>query len=326
MARSLAVNNRLPDYPPEVTAVRIERLASGAPPLYEMSVEEARAADLAAIRAETEPPGPVAQLQSLEFEAPAGRLPARLYAPGGRRPPVLVYFFGGGWVLGQIDTADAIARSMTTTADIAVFVPGYRLAPEHKFPAAVEDAEAAVRWIARNATRLGVDGGRIAVGGDSAGGNLAAAVTHLLRDAGGPQLAFQLLVYPVTEYLADTASARDVDDPVFFNPRSVRWYWEHYLPSPKHGRDPRASPLLAERFEDLPPGLVITAEHDPLRDEGEQYAEKLASAGVPVRLSRYEGMVHGFFAMTRQLAGARAAHAEAAAALRAALSTRPPCH
>jgi acetyl esterase len=316
------VSDRLPEYPSEVEAVRLERLASGAPPLYEMSVEEARAADLAAIRAETAPPTPVAHLESVEFEGPAGRLPARLYAPARHRPPVLVYFFGGGWVLGQIDTADAIARSLTSAADIAVFVPGYRLAPEHKFPAAVEDAEAAVRWVARNAAHLGVDGARMAVGGDSAGGNLAAAATHLLRDAGGPRLAFQLLVYPNTRYLADTQSARAVDDPVFFNPRSVRWYWEHYLPSPKHGRDPRASPLLAERFAELPPALVITAEHDPLRDEGEQYAEKLAAAGVPVRLSRYEGMVHGFFAMTRQLTPARAAHAEAASALRAALFAR----
>jgi acetyl esterase len=228
---------------------------------------------------------------------------------------VLVYFFGGGWVLGQIETADAIARSLVNRADIAVLVPGYRLAPEHRFPAAVEDAEAAVRWAAASADRLGIDGERIAVGGDSAGGNLAAAVTHLLRDGTGPRLAFQLLVYPVTQHLADTPSARAADDPVFFNARSVRWYWEHYLRSPEDGRDPRASPLLAGRFDTLPPALVITAEHDPLRDEGERYAEKLAAAGVPVRLSRYDGMVHGFFAMTRQLSGAREAHAEAAAAL-----------
>jgi acetyl esterase len=132
-------------------------------------------------------------------------------------------------------------------------------------------------------------------------------------------VSFQLLVYPVTQYLAGTESARVVDDPVFFNPHSVRWYWEHYLPSPQLGNDPRASPLLAARFDGLPPALVITAEHDPLRDEGELYAAKLADAGVPVRLSRYDGMVHGFFAMTRQLTRARDAHAEAASALRAAL-------
>jgi acetyl esterase len=178
--------------------VRLERLGSGAPPLYEMSVEEARAADLAAIRAETAPPTPVARVENLEFEGAAGPLPARLYMPARHRPPVLVYFFGGGWVVGQIDTADPIARSLTSAADIAVFVPGYRLAPEHKFPAAVEDAEAAVRWVAKHAADLGVDGARMAVGGDSAGGNLAAAVTQLLRDAGGPRLVFQLLVYPVT--------------------------------------------------------------------------------------------------------------------------------
>jgi acetyl esterase/lipase len=283
-----------------------------------MSVEEARAADLAAIRAETAPPTPVARVEDLEFKGAGGSLRARLYGPARPRRPVLVYFFGGGWVLGEIDTADAIARSLANAANVAVLVPGYRLAPEHKFPAAVEDAEAAVRWVTRNADELGLDGGRIAVGGDSSGGNLAAAVTHLLRDGGGPRLAFQLLIYPVTQYLADTPSAGAVDDPVFFNPRSVRWYWEHYLPSPEHGRDPRASPLLAERFDGLPPALVITAEHDPLRDEGEQYAEKLAAAGVSVQLSRYDGMVHGFFAMTRELSRAREAHAEAASALRAA--------
>jgi acetyl esterase len=308
----------VPTYPREVEAVRRERMATGARPLYELSVEEAREADLAAICAETAPPTPLARVEDLSFEGAAGPLPARLYAPARRRPPMLVYFFGGGWVVGQIGTADTIARSLANAAEIAVLVPGYRLAPEHRFPAAVEDAEAAVRWAAANADDLGLDGRRVAVGGDSAGGNLAAAVTHLIRDEEAPRLAFQLLVYPVTQYRADTPSARAVDDPVFFNPRSVRWYWEHYLPSPEHGRDPRASPLLAERFDGLPPALVITAEHDPIRDEGERYAEKLAAASVPVQLSRYDGMVHGFFAMTRRLTRAREAHTEAASALRAA--------
>ena len=310
----------VPDYPAEVEAVRRRRLAAGAPPLYEMSVEEARAADLASTQEETAPPTAVARIEDFAFEGAAGSLPGRLYAPARRQPPVLVYFFGGGWVVGEIETADAIARSLANAADVAVIVPGYRLAPEHKFPAAVEDAEAAVRWVASHANELGVDGARIAVGGDSAGGNLAAAVTHALRDDSSPRLAFQLLVYPVTDYLAATSSAQALDDPVFFNSRSLRWYWGHYLASPDEGRDPRASPLRAERFDGLPPALVITAEHDPLRDEGERYAEQLAAAGVPVKLSRYDGMVHGFFAMTGQLARARDAHAEAAASLRAAVS------
>jgi acetyl esterase/lipase len=177
-----------------------------------------------------------------------------------------------------------------------------------------------VRWAAANAQRLGVDGRRLAVGGDSAGGNLAAVVTQRLRDGGGPPLAFQLLIYPVTAHGADTRSAREVLDTAFLTSRSMAWYWNHYLPGPEHGRDPRASPLLAERFDGLPPALVITAEHDPLLDEGEEYARRLAAAGVPVRLSRYDGLVHGFFTMTRELAAARAAQAEAAAALRAALA------
>jgi acetyl esterase len=179
-----------------------------------------------------------------------------------------------------------------------------------------------VRWAAASAEELGVDGTPPAVGGDSAGGNLAAVVAQRLRDSGGPALAFQLLIYPVTRHGADTRSSREVVDTAFLTRRSMTWYWDRYLPAPEDGLDPRASPLLAERFEGLPPALVITAEHDPLLDEGEEYARRLADAGVPVKLTRYEGMVHGFFTMTRELTGARDAQAEAAAALRNALQAR----
>jgi acetyl esterase len=195
-------------------------------------------------------------------------------------------------------------------------VVGYRLAPEHPFPAAVYDCFAAVRWIADNADRLGVDPARIAIGGDSAGGNLAAAVTLLARDRGGPPLVAQVLVYPNTLRGADTASMRDNADRWLFNRDSVAWYWGHYLADPSDGSDPLASPLLADDLGGLPPALVITAEHDPLRDEGERYAGRLADAGVPVQLSRYDGMVHGFFAMSGVLDGGRRALAEAADHLR----------
>ena len=192
-----------------------------------------------------------------------------------------------------------------------VVAAGYRLAAEHKFPVAVNDCYDAVSWIVGHAAELGIDPDRVAVGGDSAGGNLAAAVTLLAKERGGPQLAAQLLVYPNTCYGADTASLRENDDPSMFNRRSVDWYWSHYLPTPAAGRDPLASPLLAADHAGLPPALVVTAEYDPLRDEGEQYADRLAAAGVPTELSRYDGMMHGFFLMYPTLDGGRRAVDEA---------------
>jgi acetyl esterase len=303
-------------------AVRRARVARGLPPVFELSVEEARRLDREEIEEQSGPVEPVARVEELEFEGPAGPLRARLYAPEVQRPPLLVYLHGGGWVLGELDSVDGIARGLANAAGIAVLSCEYRRPPEHPFPAAAEDAEAAVRWGAASAEGLGVDGARLAVGGDSAGGNLAAVVTQRLRDSGGPALAFQLLIYPATQHRADTRSSREFVDTVFLTARSMTWYWDHYLPAPEHGRDPRASPLLAESFEGLPPALVITAEHDPLLDEGQQYARRLAEAGVPVKLSHYDGMPHGFFTMTSELAGARDAQAESAAALRNALQAR----
>ena len=237
---------------------------------------------------------------------------------------MLLYFFGGGWTLGTIDTSDAICRSLTNTAGCATVAVGYRLAPEHPFPAAVDDCFAAVSWIAAHAAELGVDPARIAVGGDSAGGNLAAAVTLLARDRGGPALVHQLLVYPNTDYRADTASRRDNTDPLLFNRTSVGWYWGHYLADDADGDNPLASPLRATDHSGLPPATVLTAEFDPLRDEGEQYAAALAAAGVPVELTRYDGMVHGFFAMAGVLDTATRAVSHAAARLRAAFGMSSP--
>ncbi len=230
--------------------------------------------------------------------------------------PTLVYFFGGGWTLGSIDTADGICRQLANAVPCQVITVGYRLAPENPFPAAVNDCHQATQWIAAHASELQV--GRIAVGGDSAGGNLAAATTLLARES-GPDIAAQLLVYPNTLYGSDTASMRAGDDPFLFNRTSVGWYWDHYLTDPADGRNPLASPLLAESHANLPPALVITAEFDPLRDEGEFYAEKLYAAGVPTQLSRYDGMVHGFFAMSGVLDGGRKAIAEAAEFLQRSL-------
>ncbi|WP_112243045.1 alpha/beta hydrolase [Kribbella monticola] len=295
---------------PQVEAMRSQREADQVPQLYTQTLAEARAADLASIQAAGGSLEQVHHVEDLVMEESG--LPLRIYRPEGTDPlPTLVYFFGGGWTLGSIDTADGICRQLANAVPCQVITVGYRLAPENPFPTAVNDCHQAVQWIAAHAAELQVDPARIAVGGDSAGGNLAAATTLLARDS-GPALAAQLLVYPNTLYGSDTASMRAGDDPFLFNRTSVDWYWGHYLTDPADGRNPLASPLLAESHADLPPALVITAEYDPLRDEGEFYAEKLYAAGVPTQLSRYDGMVHGFFAMSGVLDGGRKAIAEAA--------------
>ncbi|HVQ92985.1 MAG TPA: alpha/beta hydrolase [Mycobacteriales bacterium] len=306
---------------PQVAAMRAARAEAGAVPLYTLTLAQARAADLADIQAAAGDPEPVAAVAERTIPGPGGDLVIRIYRPDRPGPlPVLVYFFGGGWVLGTIDTSDAICRSLTNTAGCATISVGYRLAPEHKFPAAVDDCFAAVSWVASHAAELGLDPARIAVGGDSAGGNLAAAVTLLARDHGGPALAHQLLVYPNTDYRADTASRRENTDPLLFNQTSVGWYWGHYLADEADGEHPLASPLRATDHSGLPPATVLTAEYDPLRDEGEQYAAALMAAGVPVELTRYAGMVHGFFAMAGVLDTSTRALAHAAARLRAAFA------
>lgn len=299
---------------PQVEAMRAQRAADNVPQLYTQTLEEARAADLASIQAAG---GSLEHVHHVEDVVTESGLPLRIYRPDAEGPlPTLVYFFGGGWTLGSIDTADGICRQLANAVPCQVITVGYRLAPENPFPAAVNDCHQATQWIAAHAAELRV--GRIAVGGDSAGGNLAAATTLLARES-GPSLAAQLLVYPNTLYGSDTASMRAGDDPFLFNKTSVGWYWDHYLTDPADGRNPLASPLLAESHANLPPALVITAEFDPLRDEGEFYAEKLYAAGVPTQLSRYDGMVHGFFAMSGVLDGGRKAIAEAAEFLQRSL-------
>ncbi|MGH3759442.1 alpha/beta hydrolase [Actinophytocola sp.] len=302
---------------PRLAELRRQRIEANVTPLYEMSLAEARAADLADIRAGGGHVEPVHRVADRTFPGPDGELPVRIYRPGHDGPlATLVYFYGGGWTLGSIDTSDGVCRALANAAGCQVVTPGYRLAPEHPFPAAVDDCLAAARWVAAEADALGGDPARIAVGGDSAGGNLAAVVSQLSRDGGGPPLAAQLLVYPNTCYHADTESLRDNDDRWMFNRHSVDWYWRNYLSTPEHGRDPRVSPLLAEDLSGLPPALVITAEYDPLRDEGERYADRLRESGVPVELTRYDGMAHGFFTMSGVLEPARQAVAQAAEYLR----------
>jgi acetyl esterase len=303
----------------DVEALRRQRIAAGTHPVRELSVGEARAAERAELEQRGEPE-PVAEVVDGSLPGPAGKIPVRVYRPRSVQPlPALVYFFGGGWVTGSLDTGDAVCRRLANATPCAVVAVAYRRAPEHRFPAAVEDCDAATRWVAEHGAELGVDPRRLAVGGASAGGNLAAAVAQLAQGRGAPTLRFQFLVYPPLDFRADTPSMRKPVDPMFFDRDDVAWCWAHYLACDSLGDSPLASPLRAADLRGLPPALVITAELDPLCDQGELYAARLAEAGVPAELVRFDGMVHGFYSLTGVLGAAEQAQAVTAAALRPAL-------
>jgi acetyl esterase len=305
---------------PQAQRIIDATVALGLPPMEQMTPAEARES----MRSRTAALGPVedvARVEDHRVPVSGGAIDVRCYTPAGAGPfPALVFFHGGGWVIGDVYTHDGICRSLANASGCAVASVDYRLAPEHKYPTAVEDAFAATRWIAREAARLGIDARRLAVGGDSAGGNLAAAVALLAKERGGPELALQVLVYPVTHHAFDTESYRQHADGYLLTRTAMRWFWDHYLARPEQGREPYASPLLAPALEGLPPALVITAEYDPLCDEGEAYAGRLREAGVPVTLTRYPGMIHGFFRMVNLVDKARAARDEVAGALRKAFA------
>ncbi len=306
---------------PQVQAIRDKLARDRVPNLYTLPIEEARAQDLRGSVATAGQAEPVAEVRELTVPGPGGELAGRLYRPASEAPlPALAYYYGGGWSLGTLDTSDAICRKLANAAGCAVVSLGYRLAPENKFPAAVEDSFAGLAWAAEHAAELGIDRTRLAVGGDSSGGNLAAATALMARDRGFPALVHQLLVYPNTDYQSDTSSMREMTDEHFFNPHAIRWYWGMYLAEPGDGASPLASPLLAPDLSGLPPATVITAEYDPLRDEGELYAARLEQAGVPAEVIRYDGMMHGFFTMVGILDTARAAAATAAGRLRQAFT------
>jgi len=233
--------------------------------------------------------------------------------------PVLVFYHGGGWVIGDLDTHDVQCRQITAEAGITVVAVDYRLAPEHKFPAAVDDAWAATRWVVAHASELGVDARRVAVAGDSAGGNLAAVVAIMARDAGGPAIALQVLIYPVTDVGAESKSYRDFAEGYMLTRDGMRWFTNHYLKSPGEAQDWRVSPLRAASLAGLPPALVITAGFDPLRDEGAAYASRLTDAGVQVDYINYGGMIHGFMPMGKLISTGNRATSHVAASLRQAL-------
>ena len=305
---------------PEIKALLDRQAASGRPPLQRQSVAQARAFHVQDAPALNGPPAAVAAVADQMIPGPAGELPVRVYTPEGSPPfPIVVFFHGGGWVVGTLDTYDPLCRDLAAATPAVVVSVDYRLAPEHRWPAAVEDAYAATLWASRNAAALGGAQHRLAVAGDSAGGNLAAVVALGARDRGGPPIAFQLLVYPVLDVAAATASWREYADGFYLTADGMRWYWNHYLGG-ADGLAPDASPLRAAFAGGLPPALVIGAECDILRDEGEAYAARLAEAGVEALASRYPGVVHGFVRWQAVTGAADAALQEAAAALRSALA------
>jgi acetyl esterase len=270
-------------------------LGAGVPATNTLSVIQARAQYEGRIRLMAQP-AVVDVVREQVIQGPGGDLRLRTYRPPGKGPfPLLAFFHGSGFVLCSLDTHDGMCRNLCAGAGCVVVSVDYRLAPEHKYPAGLDDCVFATRWMADHAGELDGDPTRLVVGGDSAGGNLAAAAALRLRDEGGPPLVGQLLIYPVTDYHSPgTPSYRENAEGYGLTRDTMVWFWDHYLTEAAQGADPHASPLRASDLARLPPALVQTAEYDPLRDEGEAYAAKLREAGTPATLSRWDGMNHGF--------------------------------
>ena len=299
--------------------------AAGGPPLEQLPLDEARKLPYQMIDAGG-PEEPVAQVDTRVIPGPVP-IPIRVYRPTLEQDlPALVYFHGGGFVICNLDTHDRLCRNLANASGAVVVSVDYRLAPEHKFPAAAEDAYAATCYVAEHAAEFGVDPNRIAVGGDSAGGNLATVVALMARDRGGPSLKFQLLIYPVVDVDDDSPSMREYGHDHFLTRESMDWFIESYIGREEDRRSPYASPWYASDLRGLPAAMVITAECDPLCDQGEAYARKLQSAGVAVVLKRYEGMIHPFFSLAGIIDAGRTATADAASAVRQALNAAAPAN
>jgi acetyl esterase len=292
--------------------------AAGRGGLRDGTLEEARAGYDAIAAAGGELPE-LANVEDRTIPGPAGEIPIRVYTPKGDGPfPILVWYHGGGFTIGSLDSHDPICRQLCDQAGALDVSVDYRLAPEHRFPAAVEDSFAALQWVGEHGAELGGDPSRIAVAGDSAGGNLSTVVSILARDAGGPAVCFQALIYPTTDARADYPSVRDNGDNAFLSHDTMLWFYEHYHGDAENKLDWRASPILAEDLSNLPPALIVTAEYDTLRDEGEAYGEALREAGNSVTTRRYEGMTHVFVQLAGLLEEGRQAITEVASALRTA--------
>jgi len=305
---------------PQVEEYLLGLSEEGVPPLYRLSTAEARRtyAELGTVDG---PPEPVGAVEERTVPGPAGEVRLRTYTPAGEGPwPVVAFFHGGGWMLGGLDTHDALCRALTNAADCVVAAVAYRRAPEHRFPAALEDCYAATGWLAANPEVVAGDG-RLAVAGDSAGGTLAAGVGLLARDRGGPDIHYQVLAYPAAEHAFDTASYEENAQGYFLTRADMERFWDAYLRSETDGHHPYASPLRGERLAGLAPTLVVTCGFDPLRDEGRALADRLAAAGVPTEQLAYDDQIHGFLTMLGDpdLDRAREAIDAVAARLRAGL-------
>ena len=291
--------------------VMLQQMAEAqGPALNEMSPPEAREMYRTLNEASPKP-----EVTSVE-DRKAGEIPIRIYKVSEQgEQPVVVFFHGGGWVIGDLETHDSACRQLAIAAKCTVIAVDYRLAPEHPFPASIDDCFEATKWVAENAVSLGVDAGKLSVAGDSAGGNLAACVCLKARDASGPAIGFQLLIYPVTDASMNTESYEANKDGYMLTRDGMQWFWDHYTGG-QQVNNPHASPMSAPDLSGLPAACVITAEYDPLRDEGEAYGEALQAAGVTTNTVRFDGMIHGFIAMTDMLEGSRKAMDLAAAELK----------
>jgi len=303
----------------------LDRLKDAAvPAVSTMTPHVARALHAVFVGRLAGPPEPVDDVRDRAIAGPLGSIPIRIYSPGAVRPaPVLVYFHGGGYVVGDLAMADEACRRIANAAQCIVVSVAYRLAPEFPYPAPIGDAFAATRWVCEHAFEIGVDGTRVAVGGDSAGGALAAVVSLMARDRGAPAIAFQLLVYPAVDNDDTYPSLQQFGTDHYLTLETMRWFRRHHVPGREDESDPYLWPMRALHLRALPPALVITAEADPLRDAAEAYARRLQADGVPTRLSRYDGMLHGFFLCPSAFDRAGDAIDEAAAALRHAFATVP---
>ncbi len=302
---------------PQAQQILDGKAASGAPPLWELTPGEARAGVEASNTVIPAGPG-LESVRDVVIPSRSGGMRARLYSPSASAPGLVVYYHGGGWVVGSLDSWDSSVRALAAASGCDVLSVDYRLAPEHVFPAAADDACDALAWAA---SPSGLAHGRpVVVAGDSAGGNLAAVAALRARDAGGPPVALQVLVYPVVDCDLDRRSYREYDgDEMILNRRDMVWFWDHYAPDPATRLSPDASPLRAPSLADLPPAYVVTAEHDPLRDEGFAYADRLRAARVPVEHRHFGSQIHAFFTFTGLLDDADKAVSEAAAAIRSAV-------
>jgi acetyl esterase len=298
---------------------------SGLPEVWQLTPDQAREQYLTRVR-RLEVKQAIHRVQDRRIPGPGSDIPIRVYWPreakAGELFPIMLWLHGGGFVIGNLDTHDSVCRMLAEQADCMVIAVDYRLAPEYKFPGAVEDCHAVLRWLALHANELGGDPKRIAVGGDSAGGNLAAVLSILARDEGYPPIALQLLIYPCTAPEPETASHRKFGEGYVLSRNSIVWFYKHYQRTARDANDFRFAPLLLDDLSRLPPAFVLVAGYDPLRDEGIEYAKRLIEAGNRVTLHNYEGMVHGFYLMGGAVDAAKRAVAQSAAALRESFSVK----